>query len=179
MTEPIGIQAPVKVFGLDLSLTSTGVANSTGATDRITTKVDSKYGHFGRIRFIRDQVMDYVRHADLVVVEGLAVHSQTGQHLSRAGLWHLVMERVDAADIPWAQVSPAGLKQYICGKGNAPKDMVLAAVIKRFPDADITGNDQADALVLAAMGADHVGEPMAVMPEAQRKALAKVVWPDV
>lgn len=44
------------------------------------------------------------------------------------------------------------------------------------PDAD---NNQADALVLAAMGADHYGTPLVELPKAHREALEKVAWPDL
>jgi crossover junction endodeoxyribonuclease RuvC len=165
------------VIGLDLSLTSTGVAGSAGWADRIRTAPTLDL--YIRLRVVRQRVMDYVRDADLVVVEGLAISRQTGQHLTRAGLWHLVMERVDAHGIPWAEVSPTGLKRYATGKGNSPKDEVLAAVVRRFPAVEVRGNDEADALVLAAMGADHLGVPMVDMPEAHRAALTKVAWPAV
>jgi crossover junction endodeoxyribonuclease RuvC len=166
-----------RVIGLDLSLTSTGVAGSAGWADRI--RPAPTLDLFIRLRIIRQRVMDYVRDADLVVVEGLAISRQTGQHLTRAGLWHLVMEQIDAHSIPWAEVSPTGLKRYATGKGNSPKDEVLAAVVRRFPTVEVRGNDEADALVLAAMGADHLGVPIVTMPEAHRAALAKVAWPAV
>ena len=167
-----------RVIGLDLSLASTGVASNLGWVGRILSKPDTGVGHFGRLRYIRSQVLDYVRGTDLVMVEGLAHGSLTGQHLTRAGMWHMVMDAVDAAGIPWAQVSPAQVKQYATGKGNASKDLVLASVIRRFPAVEVSGNDEADALVLAAMGADHLGRPIVEMPVLQRKALRKVVWPD-
>lgn len=169
----------ISVIGLDLSLASTGVASNRGWVGRIVTKPDPGAGFFTRLRQIKAEVLDHVRGADLVVVEGLSLGSQTGQHMTRAGMWHLVMEAIDAADVPWAQVSPAGVKQYATGKGNAGKDLVLASVIRRFPTVEVSGNDEADALVLAAMGADHYGQRMTEMPELQRKALKKVVWPEL
>jgi crossover junction endodeoxyribonuclease RuvC len=169
----------MRILGLDLSLASTGVASNAGWVGRIVTKPDEKWGAFGRLRHIRAEVMDHARGADLVVVESLAISSQTGQHLTRAGMWHLVMDAVDAAGIPWAQVSIAHLKQYATGKGNASKDLVLSSVIRRFPAVEVAGNDEADALVLAAMGADHYGAAMVEMPQAQRAALRKVKWPEV
>ena len=169
----------MRILGLDLSLTSTGVASNAGWVSRITTKPDTGGGYLGRLRHIRAEVMDHVRGADLVVVEGLSLGNHSAHSLTRAGMWHLVVEAVDAAGIPWAEVSPAQVKQYATGKGNASKDLVLASVIRRFPDVEVTGNDEADSLVLAAMGADHYGVPMVEMPQAQRAALRKVKWPEV
>lgn len=168
-----------KVVGIDLSMTSTGIASSRGWTRRIATKPHQFPTTFDRLRDIKTRVLDCTRGADLVVVETLSMGSQTGQHLTRAGLWHLVMEAVDAADIPWAGVTPTAVKKYATGKGNAGKDEVLLAVARRFPDWEVTGNDEADALVLMAMGADYLGRPVVDMPKAHRDAMKKVVWPDL
>jgi crossover junction endodeoxyribonuclease RuvC len=169
-----------RVIGLDLSLASTGVAGNAGGgwVARIRTQASTEPAQLARLRWIRGAVMDYVRHADLVMVEGLAMASTTGRHLTRAGLWHMVMDRIDAAGIPWSEVSPGTLKRYATGKGNASKDAVLAAVVRRFPAVEVTNADQADALVLAAMGADHLGHPLVPMPAAHRAALDAVAWPD-
>lgn len=169
----------LNVIGLDLSMTSTGIASSRGWTTRVRSHKSIEVSPFSRYRLIRAQVMDHVRGADLVVVEGLAISRTTGQHLSRAGLWHLVMEEIDAAGIPWAEVSPTALKKYATGKGNADKDTVLLAVARRFPDHAISSNDEADAVALAAMGADWRGQPIAAMPATHRTALDKVAWPSV
>jgi crossover junction endodeoxyribonuclease RuvC len=79
-----------------------------------------------------------------------------------------------------AEVPPATLKKYICSRGNAPKDQVLAAASKRYPHIDITGNDVADAVVLAAIGARHLGFPIEESPpRANLAALDKINWPEV
>ncbi|MFJ9558228.1 hypothetical protein ACIRPH_30860 [Nocardiopsis sp. NPDC101807] len=168
-----------RVIGLDLSLTSTGLASSLGWTDRIKTKPDQYPTTFDRLRAIRASVLSAARSANLVVVEQLAISSQTGQHLTRAGLWHLVMEAIDAADVPWVAVTTQTLKKYATGKGNASKDETMLAVARRFSEWEVSGNDEADALVLAAMGADYLGHPIADMPKTHRDALDKVAWPEL
>src|SRR5690606_1478975 len=85
----------------------------------------------------------------------------------------------DNESIPYAIVSPTSLKKYVTGRGNASKDEVLAAAIRRWPDAAINGNDEADAYALRAMGLDHLGHPVADVPKTHRDALAKVAWPEV
>ena len=42
---------------------------------------------------------------------------------------------------------------------------------------DVTNNNEADALVLAAMGADHLGAPLVDLPQTHRAALDAVQWP--
>ncbi len=75
-------------------------------------------------------------------------------------------------------VPPNLRAKYATGRGNAGKDEVLLAVAHRWthvcqPD----GNDTADALVLASMGADHLGHPPVHLPATHREALTKVPWP--
>jgi crossover junction endodeoxyribonuclease RuvC len=177
-----------RVIGLDLSLTSTGLACTCGI-HRIKSHPSFEITQFSRLRMIRLGVMHHIygtpeicgrgKRADLVVVEDLALTRSTGQHLTRAGLWHLVMEGIDNEFIPYAVVSPTSLKKYVTGKGNASKDEVLAAAIRRYPTAPISGNDEADAYALRAMGLDHLGHPAVEMPKAQRAALDKITWPEV
>jgi len=167
------------VVGLDLSLTSTGWAriNTTTETGRITPKGT---GH-DRLGHILEDIFRIVFDADLITVEGPSFGSgqairQNGHH-ERAGLWWLVTHHLWVVGVPFAVIPPATLKRYATGKGNATKDAVLAAAIRRYPQVGFDGNDQADALILAAMGADHLGQPIATMPGVQRAALNAVEWP--
>ena len=169
------------VVGLDLSLTSTGIARIGEKTwaDRIVPRVTS----YQRMAFIVSAVADLVSDADLVVVEGPSfgsgANSRQAGHHERGGLWWLVTYRLWRKAVPFAVVPPATLKRYATGKGNATKDAVLAAAIRRYPAVEFDGNDQADALVLAAMGADHHGRPIAPVPQANRAALGSVTWPAI
>ena len=168
------------IVGLDLSLASTGIARIGEKTwaDRIVPKTLT--GH-KRMAHILARVEELVSDAGLVVVEGPSFGSganarQSGHH-ERGGLWWLITHHLWLADKPVAVVPPATLKRYATGKGNATKDAVLAAAIRRYRDVDFDGNDQADALILAAMGADHLGQPIATVPALQRGALTAVTWP--
>jgi crossover junction endodeoxyribonuclease RuvC len=165
----------MKVIGVDLSLRSTGVAGR-GWADRIAPG-PNLHG-LDRLRHIRAAVLDFARGADLCVIEGPSYGSQgAGQH-ERAGAWWLVVEALSASEIPVAVVPPTCRARYACGKGNASKDQVLIAAVRRYPDVDIDGNDAADAVILAAMGADWLGEPWAQVPAAHRTGLDGVRWPE-
>lgn len=171
------------VVGLDLSLTSTGVARvnglflGTASVDRIRPK---STGH-ERLQQIVETCLTLTGSADLIVVEGPSYGSASGSqrgHHERAGLWWMVTHALWAADRKVAVASPAAVKTYATGKGNASKDEVLTATVRRFLGVSVSGNDEADALVLAAMGADHLNEPITTMPAGHRKALSKVEWPE-
>lgn len=180
----------MKIVGLDLSLTTTGLAavcdDDTiprwyAVVDRIQTKPDGDElaDRMRRLDEIVDGVHGWVHDAaDLVVVEGLAYASKSPHATERAGLWWLVVSRLLHNGYPVAIVSPTARAKYATGRGNAPKDAVLAAAIRRYPDVEITGNDEADALVLAAMGARALGHPVDDLPATHLDAMAKVAWPD-
>src|ERR1039457_5292524 len=171
-----------RITGLDLSLTSTGFARICGGDTTLARLRTLKRDGHGRLEFLLAEIACRVRDADLVVVEGPSYGSQAGQkgHHERAGLWWLVTHMLWRQGLPYAVVPPAVVKKYATGAGGglkAGKDQVLAAVIRRYPDVPVDGNDQADALVLAAMGADHLGCPLTTVPKEHRAALAAVTWP--
>ena len=183
-----------RVVGADLSLTSTGLADSRGRTDRVRTKPSSDVpATVRRLASISRNVhsfatmtagedgVDGLRYAadpaDLVVVEGPSFASTGGQQHTRGGLWWSVVDALHWSDLPILVVPPTVLKTYATGKGNAGKDEVLAAVVKRYPAWDVTGNDIADAVVLAAIGARLLGHPVDDLPKTHLRALAKVTLP--
>jgi crossover junction endodeoxyribonuclease RuvC len=179
----------VKIVGLDLSLASTGVAvaDELGVLQvgQVRTKPtgDGLIARRVRLRRIRTELRPWLVAADLVVIEGLAYASRSPHATERAGLWWLVVDQLLAEHVPVAVVSPTARAKYATGKGNAGKDQVLAAVVRRYPDVDVTGNDQADALVLAAMGARSLGCPIEAggitgLPKTHLDAMTKVAWTD-
>jgi crossover junction endodeoxyribonuclease RuvC len=174
-----------RLAGLDLSLTSTGFARICGGDVALARIRPVKRDGHVRLEFVAAEIAALVDDADLVAVEGPSYGSQAGQqgHHERAGLWWLVTHMLWRQGIPYVVVAPSGVKRYATGSGGglkAGKDQVLAAVIRRYPEVPVDGNDQADALVLAAMAADYYGQPLAPVPEAHRTALAGVKgWPDV
>lgn len=179
----------MRVVGLDLSLTSTGVAvvddDPLRTQPMVTVSRVTSSGRTGatldercqRLRVLRQKVCEAARPADLVVVEGpsFGQHRQGGQH-DRAGLWWLVVAALQG-NAPVVEVPPSVRAKYATGAGNAGKDAVLAAVVRRYPDVEVRSNDEADALVLAAMGARHLGRPIDALPQVHLQAMGKVHWP--
>lgn len=162
------------VIGLDLSLTSTGVA----VNERVSKLLTAKATGTKRLRTITDHVIltCFEEQPALVCIEGPSYGSKGGHEHERGGLWWMVAEALDFREYPYAVVAPAALKKYATGKGNAGKDEMIVATCRRFPGF-AGGNDEADALWLAAMGADYLGAPLVSMPAANRAALDKVQWP--
>jgi crossover junction endodeoxyribonuclease RuvC len=170
----------MRIIGLDLSLTATGVADSHGAPQLIKPRtkgherLEQIAGAVDSIVLVGNTMSDT---ADLVVVEGPSFGSEGSAYHQLAGLWWLITHNLWTARIPYAVVSPQARAKYATGKGNAGKDAVLAAVVRRFPALEVNDNNVADAVVLMAMGCDRAGVPLVDMPAVNREALAKVDWP--
>lgn len=163
-----------RIIAIDLSMTSTGLCRADIGPDghdialaTVTSKAgtDKSYRAVSaRLAAITGDCAGAMDGADLVVLEGPAFSSQGQGVHSRYWLWGKVYDAAAAAGIPVLVPTPNQRCKYITGKGNAAKDAVLAATIRRWPDVEVGGNDQADALVLAAIGARHLGHPIDSVP---------------
>lgn len=157
----------MKVIGLDLSLTSTGVSDG-----RWVDTIRPPTGLRGPARhaFLLDQIGIHVDSADLVVVEGAAYgHNAQSGHEELAGLRQMVNLWLWRRDIPYALIPPTVRAKYATGKGNASKEEVATEVQWRYGvtlDARKSHRyDEADALVLANMGWHWLGSPLMHPPE--------------
>lgn len=116
---------------------------------------------------------------DLAVIEAPAYSRTGGGSHERSGLWWRVVRRLLAQGVPVVEVAPTQRCRYATGKGSATKGAVVDAVARRWPQYQTGGNDNAcDAVVLAAMGADHLGHPTAIVPATHRTALDRMTWPE-
>jgi hypothetical protein len=178
-----------RVIGLDLSLTSTGIA---GADWAYAVRPGKRRSH-ERLDWLCTAVAVCVRDgADLVVVEG-AAYAQGGQagHHELAGLWWLITQYLWRHRIPYAVANPHHRTIYATGRANpaqhlppkerskVAKGMVRSAAIERYGvECEGPGRyDQADATILAAMGLDWLGYPTVPVPDTHRRALQAVQWP--
>lgn len=161
-------QAPPTPFfvGLDLSLTSTGVAliHDGHATVTRITSTGRKGATTAETADRIDRIIHDILHAlpplehCRVAVEGPSFASTGSAAHVLGGLWWAVRAHLSSVDV--IVVPPSTVKKYATGKGNAGKDEVLAAVVRRYLDVEVRGNDEADALVLAAIAARLNGDPI-------------------
>jgi len=179
-----------KITGLDLSLSATGLAGVWGQTAwaevlRAKAIPESEsltsWRRFERIDMIGETILDYARGSTLVVVEGPVFYIPPGGergYFERAELFFDVTRKLRRARIPFAVAAPKSIKLYATGKGNAKKDAVLTAMVRRVGPLvrDLDDNNAADALAAAMMGADWLGYPLVPMPEVNRRALPGVDW---
>jgi crossover junction endodeoxyribonuclease RuvC len=150
----------MKIVGLDLSLTSTGVAVAYNTPDGEIGIMNQaiipgkKDRGFVRIETIRRLIDPWFNGASAVFMEGLSYASHTPTALERAGLWYLVASGLWKRNIPVYALPPTTLKKFITGKGNAEKSMILKEVYKRF-GIECETDDEADAVGLAVLGATY------------------------
>lgn len=172
------------VVGIDASLTSTGLAMIVHGDPQLqvqTSRIASRLRGHDRLEEIISGVVRACSSADLVVLEGPSYGSKGSAVHQIAGLWWLLAHELWRIGRNVAICPPATRCLYATGKGNAPKDAVLAATISRY--AHLTGveqNDVADALVMAALGSRRLGLPIEQsIPQRHCDALAKVSWPEL
>ncbi|MFY7069611.1 hypothetical protein ACOQFV_27450 [Nocardiopsis changdeensis] len=163
------------VLGLDLSLTSTGVASSLGWAERIRPR---QLRGLERLRYIRERITGYARPYSLAVLEGPAYGRATqAGHDEMAALRWMVRDDLDRLGVPVAIIPPSTLKLWATGRGNADKVSMTKAMSARFPDVEITSSDEADALALADMG--NAWATAAPLTPAQGRAVQGATWPEV
>lgn len=173
---------PDGVVGLDLSLTASGFATE---TRRGTLR--SKHRGVERLVDLRRQLIDTLDGGldgppRLVVLEGYSMGTQRqASHAHALGeLGGVIRVALWERNIAFVEVPPASLKLAATGRGNARKEEVLAAAIRRlgYEGAD---NNEADALWLRTMALVRFGLPGApVLPAAHlRNWPDAIAWPDL
>lgn len=171
----------IPILAIDPSLTSTGWATIThlhdGATERDTGTITNHITRHGRrtkltdparMLYLAAKIRDRAhRHeARLVAIEGPSINSRSSSADAIYGLhWH-IRSTLWAAAIPYIVASPATIKLYATGWGDAPKrtgvnhrgQQRTGMVDAALDDLHFRGpEDEADALWLHALVADALG----------------------
>lgn len=179
------------VAGVDLSLACTGLALIRSPERVETSTVKSKppkagtetlRSRFERMEQISSNVLEAIGGADIVGIEAPAYGMRNGGKMhDRSGLWWRIVGALEDRGVPVVEVSPTSRMMYATGKGNAGKDLVLVTAAATYRQAEISGNDVADAVVVAAMVSRLVGQPIELREPAQAKmkALGKVHIPSI
>ncbi|MFJ5151435.1 Holliday junction endonuclease [Streptomyces sp. NPDC088353] len=179
-TTAAGLRA-LRVLGLDLSMTATGICLPDGTTR--TIKTNSKNGD-RRLQTIVNEVGlalgestdDCGDACDLVVMEE-APPGLKGPAIKAIHMVHgAVRLRLLDFDTPYVVINPTTLKAYATGSTSADKTAMAMAAYKRS-GREFADDNQCDAWWLRAAGLDACGTPEFELPKAQRERLAKVAWP--
>lgn len=161
----------LRVLGLDLSITAPGVARPDGSAYTIPVREAGDW----RLMEIEHEVHKVVTEGvDLAVVEDLPTHAKSA---GITGMVHGAIRLLLMTEqVPYVVVTPATLKAFATGKGNADKTAMAIAALKRA-GREFGDDNQCDAWWLRAAGLDWLGHPEFSLPVAQRDRLAKASWP--
>jgi Holliday junction resolvasome RuvABC endonuclease subunit len=165
----------MRLVGLDLSLTSTGVSIN-GSTHVIAVKERGPE----RLSIVSRQIADIClsERIDCALIEGYSFSSRNSQAHSIGELGGCVRMRLWENQIPFVDIPPTCRAKFATGKGNASKGEVISAISaktgKVFSGAG--GNDECDAWVLEQMGIAYLGNSEWDWTREQLLALAKVDW---
>lgn len=169
-----------RVVGIDLSLSSTGIATGDETTTHghsLPKDADIR-ARAERIVWITEECRLVSTKADIVVIEGFSFGSPQGATEAGGLGWQVRLMLLDER-VPFAIVPPSTLKKFATGKGNAGKDDMKLAAQSRL-GLTFTGNgsgDRCDARWLQEMGLHHLGAPTVDLPAVNLEALTKVAWP--
>jgi crossover junction endodeoxyribonuclease RuvC len=176
-----GPRSPFDVAGLDLSLTGTGLALideggiHTCLIKSVGKKGDSLAKRAARLAKLAAEIQAFIPEGAHIVIEQPAYSNSMGSMHDRSGLWWLIVGWLHPFHNV-TEVAPGTLKKFATGKGNAGKDEMLAAAIRRYPSAEVTDNNVADAVHLAAMGARYLGHPQEADTVKIAEAMAVPRW---
>lgn len=170
-----------RIVGLDLSLTSSGIALPDGTTTTLrpdTALPDVRLNQlYGRLHRLLEP-----HRPQLALIEGYALHAPGALGLTRLAEWggvaRLVLRRMRC---PYVVVPPTSLKLWACGHGHANKDRMIDAA--KAAGATPANDDEADAYLLRAIGlltVDDIDLFQDPRERIRRLALADdLAWPDL
>lgn len=185
------MESPI-AMGVDLSLRRTGVAfvgdPLDGGVETFSHGTEGKRDAPWEERLDRIEslakwtvglIHDHMEHPLIAVMESPPPGTAGGSTVDRNALWWFVYRGLRQLSVPVLPMNVAKVKVYATGKGNKhEKDEVMLAIVRRYPDAPIQNNDEADAVALAMMGARLLGRPYEKsLPKAHLRALEGVELP--
>lgn len=142
----------MKVTGLDPSLSATGLADTVG---RLHVLKQKPADGDRRLTLIKKGVVDLTAGSDLVVMEDLPRNAMA------AGVTGMVQgvirETFQDRGIPYITVTPATLKKFATGKGNAKKPDMRRAWLE-YTGEDEADDNKVDAAWLRVMGIYLTGQ---------------------
>lgn len=147
------------ILGIDLSLTSTGIAalsfpgRELVLLESFKTKANGHY--WLRIHSIYEKMASVLKTRPLLVCyEDYAFASPYNRE--RMGELGAQLKRaLFETGVPAMAVAPVQLKKFVAGQSHMPKDMIVKEVLKRF-GVDAATDDEADAYALARIAYEAV-----------------------
>jgi Holliday junction resolvasome RuvABC endonuclease subunit len=167
-------------IGLDLSLTSTGIAIGDA-----TWVIEGKsLRSVRRLVYIRDRILDAISNHDdytapmIAIIEGYSFSSRNSQAHALGELGGVVRVALHEISVPVIEVPPTCRAKFATGRGNASKSEVVSAISARTgivwdgPGAE----DRCDAWILQEMAFANMGHARHSWPASHLAAIDKIDW---
>ncbi len=141
------------IYGLDLSLTGTGLAKLYEARhlELMTLGTPALMRVEERLATLAERIREETKEPGLVVIEGLAFSRNDPSAQARGALHFIVRCNLWAAERSFLIVTPNQAKKFVTGKGSAEKSIMLREIHRRW--GVVAGNDnEGDAAALAYVG---------------------------
>jgi crossover junction endodeoxyribonuclease RuvC len=174
--------AVTAVLGIDPSLTATATCWIDGEAPpklemgRTKPTGQDALAKLARMKRQAEFASSYAGASKVVLIEAPSLASAGRATRDLAGLWWVMFAELIRHAPVVGVVPPSVLKKWTTGAGNADKFRVGQHIAKRWPDVELLGDDQSDALVLASIGLHHL-DALPWTPTAfQVEALGKVEW---
>lgn len=162
----------MRVTGLDLSMTATGITYHKLYAPASTDVIKPKGRRDFRLPEIASAVVERAQGSELVLIEGYLNRSMS------AGITGMVHGAVRLAlleaGLKYAVLPPSSLKKFATGKGNASKTEMAVAAFRRA-GLEFVDDNACDSWWLYVAAAQYLGSPVVGMPKVQREALAAIV----
>jgi crossover junction endodeoxyribonuclease RuvC len=165
----------MKIMGLDLSLTSTGLS-----IDGVTSIILTPTKGAERLFIISNKIQEVVKEnkIEAVIIEGYSFASRNSHAHSIGELGGVVRMMLWENKIPYVEVPPTSRAKFATGRGNASKDEVISSISaktgKIFRGGG--GNDECDAWVLEEMAKTKLGVSSWSWTKEQLSSLDKIDW---
>lgn len=164
----------MKVAGLDLSMTGTGVCHTDPDGHPCWHLIKTKGTRDDRLVVIRNQVREYVRGHGFVLIEGYLNKSMSA---GITGMVHgAVRSMLIEEGIPYATLPPSSLKKYATGSGGVGSNkLVMSVEAYKRGGVEFGGDDNTcDAWWLWVAASDQFDQAPFVLPMVNRESLTKI-----
>lgn len=165
----------MRIIGLDLSMSATGVCFPDGSTAVIKPAGEGDR----RLLSIEAWTNEALRVArpDIAVIEQFGAFQ--GAAARTVPLVHAVVRLcLMHAGIPYVLLTPQTLKTVATGRHTADKAAMMLAAFKRM-GREFTDDNECDAAWLRAAGHAAYGKPVVELPKAHTDVLCKAAWPRI
>jgi crossover junction endodeoxyribonuclease RuvC len=165
----------LKLIGLDLSLTSTGVSID-GKTSIVSTKAKGPE----RLSYVNKTLLQICldEEIDCAIIEGYSFASRNSQAHSIGELGGCVRMTFWECGISYVEIPPTSRAKFATGKGNAGKTEVISAISSKtgMVFSGSGADDECDAWILEQMGLAHLGISQYDWTSTQLSSLEKIDW---